>query len=116
MLETKKYSPSDYALGCYKGMQTTTESVADYLVRLTKVFTDNSDMQKPDNPQKDTPWEQLKTCFLDGMNEDISHQVKKHCIVWERGCLNTIQDHAIHAEKNPDISNSKSLLEQRKIN
>ena len=65
-------------------------------------LTDNSGMQKPDDPQQDTPWkQQLKTCFLDGMNEDISHQVLKHCV---------------HAEKNPDISSSKSHWEQRKTN
>lgn len=110
--ETKKHFPNDQVLGCYKGVLTTTTTnrVCHWLpiVRLTKVFWDNSGMQKPDNPQQDSTGEQqLKTCCL-----DISHQVLKHCTGWERGHLNTIQAHAIHAEK--ILTSAAARVSQRK--
>lgn len=80
--------------------QQPSETVADYLVRLTNVFKENIGMMPPADPQTDSAYEQiLKYRFLDGMDEQISCQVRKHCIGWDEERLSVVRKHAVHAEQ-----------------
>ena len=57
--------------------------------------------------------QQLKNCFLESMDKQISHQVRKHCIDWERGRLPFIHDYVTHAEQSLNASEKKT--QQNKI-
>lgn len=68
------------------------ETVQSYLSRLMKVAMGINHVI--------SPWEaHLRDRFINGMRPDISHMVKRTCITWEDGHVETIEKHAIHAEK-----------------
>lgn len=79
------------------------EDETDSLTRLTEVHTTHSGLQRPNamggtNPI--TPWEaHLRDRFINGIKPEISEMVKRYCITWDCGILETVERHAIHSEK-----------------
>ncbi|KAI3363632.1 hypothetical protein L3Q82_001265 [Scortum barcoo] len=93
------------------------EMVADYLSRLTQVFQENSGIPPPEDPQMYSLYEYgLKNQFLEGMDERIANQIRKHCIGWETCRLSLIESHAIHAERNLRNSEEKAQQARDRLN
>ncbi|XP_076875446.1 uncharacterized protein LOC143525417 [Brachyhypopomus gauderio] len=82
--------------------QNDSETVQEYLYRLTQVHDAHCGMDKPDRMDNGpiTPYEaHLRNAFINGLKPEISEKLKDTCITWETAKMEVIVQHAIHAER-----------------
>lgn len=77
------------------------EAVQEYYVRLYETFNKHSGItEPPDRGDRPGIWESfMRSRFLNGLRPKLSTAVKQSCNGWEKARLDTVRDHAIHAEK-----------------